>query len=125
MAEIVLLEDDALLSMMLADALEAEGHRVRRCMIGREAMHCCESAAEGGVLVADRGLAGDGGPDGHALAAQALARWPGLRVVYISGAPETAARALSPRERVMLKPLTPADLSRVVRELVSNLSTPD
>ena len=116
---IVLLEDDALLRLTLTELLESCGHTVHAARSEAEALQVCEAGrADGCVVVADRSLHfPDGLVDGHLIAAAALARWPEIGVVYTSGSPEVAERALSARERVLIKPFAFSALQPLLREL--------
>jgi CheY-like chemotaxis protein len=118
-AEVVLLEDDALLRLTLAELLEDEGFTVRQAGSGSEALAMLDAPADNCVLIADRLLTTtDEWTDGHAVAAAALARRPDLGVIYISGAPEAAERPLGERERMLLKPFDLVALATLLRELL-------
>ena len=81
---VVLVEDDALARMMVADMLADCGHEVVEAATGQEALGRLTGAE---VLIVDVGLPD---MDGLALAETALARMPGLRVVVASGQVEDA-----------------------------------
>jgi DNA-binding response OmpR family regulator len=118
-AEVVLLEDDVLLRLTLAELREDEGFAVRQAGSGGEALALLDAAPSGCVLIADRLIgAADEWTNGHAVAAEALSRRPDLGVIYISGAPEAADRALGARERMLLKPFDLTALAGLLRELL-------
>lgn len=118
--QIIVLEDDALLRMTLAELLEEQGFTVYQAKSAAEALQMCDDIQGQGVLVADRRLSSVMEyADGHKIAAQALRRWPGLGVIYISGALEDAERSLSSREKMLLKPFSIRTLEHDIRTLLA------
>jgi two-component system OmpR family response regulator len=119
---ILLVEDEALIAMMLAEALEEAGHAVVVAHTVAEA-HAAWAAAHGlgggrgfDVLVADVGLP-DG--DGRGLARELRARRPGLAVVLATGygADANVAQDLGgppSATAVLAKPFDPSELVNVV-----------
>ncbi len=114
---IVLLEDDAMLRRLMAEGLAEAGYKVVEAPSGQLALTALAAAAGRAVLVADRSVDA-GGPNGFQLAADALAQYPELRVIYISGTHiAVRRRTLGERERALLKPFAMAQLLGAVRDL--------
>ncbi len=119
---ILLVEDEALIAMMLAEALEEAGHTVVAAHTVAEA-RAAWAAAEGlgggcgfDVLVADVGLP-DG--DGRGLPRELRARRPGLAVVLATGYgadPVVAQDVGGPPSATafLAKPFDPSELIEVV-----------
>lgn len=114
---IILLEDDATLRDLMADALVEAGYGVTATATATHAMMALEAVAGEAILIADRAL-DDDGPNGFQVAAEAMARFSALRVVYISGTHiAIRRRTLSEQERGLLKPFAMTQLLGAVREL--------
>ncbi|MBK1670875.1 response regulator [Rhodovibrio sodomensis] len=123
MARILLAEDDDGLRNVLAAALRKAGHRVDAVGCGRSG-YARVQILRYDLLLADVVMPG---MDGIELARRAGARWPGIRVMFITG---FAAVALSPRNeppagaRVMSKPFHLNDLARQVEDVLAAEPTP-
>ena len=123
MARILLAEDDAGLCNVLAAALRKAGHEVDAVECGRTGLARLQ-AKRYDLLLADVVMPG---LDGIELARRAGTRWPGIRVMFITG---FAAVALSPRSdppagaRVMSKPFHLNELARQVEEVLTADPTP-
>lgn len=118
MPRVLLVEDEAPILMLLADALGDEGHTVA------DALTCAEAEAalleqhrELDVLVTDVNVQTRGW--GFGFAARARALNPALRVVYITGHAEGEVRRQGVPGAVTLpKPFLPSDLVAAVERLV-------
>nr|WP_242480775.1 response regulator [Rhodovibrio sodomensis] len=116
-------EDDDGLRNVLAAALRKAGHRVDAVGCGRSG-YARVQILRYDLLLADVVMPG---MDGIELARRAGARWPGIRVMFITG---FAAVALSPRNeppagaRVMSKPFHLNDLARQVEDVLAAEPTP-
>ena len=115
---LLLVEDDPAVRALALRALEGAGYRVRATGRASEALALDpESLAGTALLVTDVIM-----PEmsGLALAAELTARFPRLRVLYISGyAPEVIGRDLAPAgARLLPKPFTPDALVLQVREVL-------
>jgi CheY-like chemotaxis protein len=82
-SRVLLVEDEFLLNMMLADALTEQGFEVHAVANAREALQHLTGGLPCDVLVTDINLGV--GIDGMALARLARQLRPGLPVVYASG----------------------------------------
>ncbi len=113
----ILLEDDATLRALMVEGLEQAGHAVIEAPT-TELAEAALAAAEGrAILVADRSIEA-GERNGFQVAADALERYPLLKVVYISGTHiAVRRRALGERERALLKPFAMTQLLAALRDL--------
>lgn len=120
MCDVLILEDDPLLRMTLADILADEGFAVREAGSAAEAWAVLHEPAGVRVLLADQDLGTPPGEsDGFAMAAEALRLHPTLVVVYASGQPDTFdGRILTVREYAMPKPFMPHALVALVRRII-------
>ena len=114
---VLLVEDDTLVRLTLAEILEDAGLDVLEAGNAEDALEILRHPAHRiRVLVTDLNLgAGDGG---LLLAAKARRHLPNLQVVYATGSPEKfIAHTFSPWEMVFLKPFDPAALAAAVEAL--------
>lgn len=111
---VLLVEDDALVRLTLADFLEAASLEFLEAGSAEEALAILNNPAQlVDVLVTDLDLGP--GENGLTLAIKARRQRPQLRVVYETGSPELLAdHALSSWERVFYKPFDPAVLAETV-----------
>ena len=112
-------EDEVLVLMLLADALEEEGFRVVSAANGSEALQALESLErEGGhvdVLFTDVNMPG---LDGLELARRARELRPDLPVIYASGRPHSRQQCVE-GGRFLPKPYAP---DQVCAEVTSALA---
>jgi CheY-like chemotaxis protein len=91
---LLIVEDEILVRMAMADELRAAGFSVLEAASGEEAAAVLESGLALDILLTDVRL--PGALDGLALARSAREQRPGLRIIVVSGtAPETASRGLA------------------------------
>ena len=89
---VLLAEDEALVAMVLADCLEAEGHEVTVARDGAEALALARGLGRLDLLVTDLRMPGLGGEE---LVRALRAERPGLPVLVVTGsAPPGAVAAL-------------------------------
>jgi DNA-binding NtrC family response regulator len=82
MANILLVEDEALLRMILRDALEDDGHAVREAM---DASHAAAVLRDGwpvDVLLSDMRMPGLSGIE---LASRTMTSYPSVRIILMTG----------------------------------------
>ena len=115
--DILLLEDVRSVRQLLAYVLAEKGWEVVQAASAAEAWSMLHSRGAR-VLIADNFL---GLKDhGHAFAAEAAAQLPGLGVIYISRSARVLMdRELGPRERVLVKPFLPRELTSLVSEVLA------
>lgn len=115
-ARVLLVEDETLIRMILAEALADEGFEVLEAASGDEAARVAEGAGFD-LLLTDVQMPGR--LDGVALAQRLLQGRPDLPVVYVTGRPESLDR-IERRDRVayVRKPYSPSEVIAVVRGLL-------
>ncbi len=113
--DILLVEDDPALRRASRLALERAGHRVIEAGDGAEAAEVAGRTPPG-LVVTDVMLPRRSGPQ---LVEGLRARWPGLRVLYVTGYVEDGARLglEVPGTEVLRKPCSPAALVEAVARL--------
>jgi two-component system OmpR family response regulator len=115
---ILIVEDEALIRMLVRDVLEEAGFDCQEARDAEEALALLDGVNGWwpDVLVTDYNLGP--GPNGADVANEAMLRLPGLGVVHATGNPDCLAdRLLGPRERIVAKPFAAADLLAAVTEL--------
>ena len=122
-ATILLVEDEALISDLVADALCESGFAVHAETDAEAALRYLESGAEVDVLFTDINLAGR--MDGSALAKKVRAQRPDLPIVYCSGrySPSDLSPPV-PRSVFLRKPYDPADLAVLLTRLTADDGAP-
>jgi len=115
---ILFVEDEVLISDMVADVLEEQGFAVHVASNADEALRHIESGAEVDALFTDVNL--PGGMDGSELAVRVRALRPDMPIVYASGrwTPDAQSR-LVPRSVFLPKPYDPRDAGTLLMRLVS------
>jgi CheY-like chemotaxis protein len=117
--DVLLVDDEPLVRAVAADTLREAGYVVVEAASAEEALAKVESATNGepSVIVTDLHLGP--GMDGLALGAEALRRWPEVRVIYATGYPnEFDGHLLGLREHYLVKPFSPAVLLQTVHRLM-------
>ncbi len=116
---IILLEDDRTLRSLMADGLQSARFSVIETASAQAALAAIAAAEGNAILIADRAIESNAeGLNGFQIAAQALDQYSALRVVYVSGNHlAVRRRALSPRERSLMKPFAMSQLLTLVRDL--------
>lgn len=117
MARILLAEDDNSLRGFLTRALERAGHDVVDCENGDDAIDALNGAGFD-LLLTDIVMPG---ADGIEVARAASARYPGMKIMFISGFAAvalTAAQA-SPQAKVLSKPVHLRDLVEEVDRMIA------
>jgi CheY-like chemotaxis protein len=123
---VLLVEDEESVRRFTARALEAHGYEVISAEGGREAMAAFEARSEEIALVITDVIMPDLG--GRALAAFVRSRISDLPLLYISGYAEEAVVSqgmLEAGEHFLQKPFSPADLLRLVRDIIDERRAAD
>jgi CheY-like chemotaxis protein len=117
-ARILLVEDEILISEMVADALEDQGFSVHVVSNAADALRHIESGAGVDALFTDVHL--PGGMDGSELAARVRALRPDMPIVYASGRwnPDEQSQLVS-RSVFLAKPYDPRDAGNLLMRLVA------
>lgn len=119
---ILLVEDQAALRLVVGEVLEELGYQVEAFDNGPAALAHLANAAPPDLLLSDIGL--PGGLNGRQVAEQCRLKYPGLRVLFMTGYDETAALSdgeLPPGTQVLTKPFELEALAERVRQLLDEL----
>jgi PAS domain S-box-containing protein len=120
---VLLVEDDPVLLVLGREILAELGYDAVTAGSGTEALEIlAQSPSPFDLLVTDVVMPEMGGPQ---LAREAAARYPGLRVLFVSGYPGDARLAEefdAPGSTLLEKPFTPLGLARRVREVLDTAS---
>ena len=111
--KILIVEDEFLIRLTLAEALADEGFAVLEAENGEDAMAILAGDPAVGLLLTDMQLPGT--LDGRTLAIAARAGRPDLPVIFTSGRPDTQVQG--PRELFIAKPYLPSDILAAVRRM--------
>jgi len=115
---ILMVEDEPLISEMIADILCDNGFAVHAVADGESALRYLEDGPEVDVLFTDINLLGQ--MDGTVLAKKVRERRPELPIVYCSGRySETALLPLMSRSLFLKKPYDPSDLCKLLTRLTA------
>ncbi len=113
---VALVEDDDAVRTLAADSLRARGYRVRTFGCGQEAQTALERGEGVDVLVTDVVMPGLQGPE---LVRRLRARWPEMKVVFISGHAGDRLDGLDlPGTAFLQKPFRLAHLQEAVASLL-------
>lgn len=115
--ELLLVEDDALVRVMLAMLLEDHGFHVVEAATGEAALRLIEGGPVLAALVTDVHLGP--GIDGFVLAEGVRVLWPGLPVVFVTGRTGTPDRPHRAGEACLVKPFDGDALAGLVRDLAA------
>jgi CheY-like chemotaxis protein len=110
---VLVVEDDFLIRLTLAEALADDGFEVLESGTAAEALACFESDGPIHLMMTDIQL--PGGMDGAQLAAEVRAQWPDVPMIFMSGRPPAGAAA--PRDVYIAKPYLPSDVCAAARRL--------
>jgi CheY-like chemotaxis protein len=119
---VLLVEDEALISELVADALHELGFAVHEVTTGKEALRYLDSGGAVDVLFTDVNL--PGGIDGTELAIRVREMRPDLPIVYASGRYSAGGlgRMVS-RSLFVPKPYDPSDIATLLARLTEGLGS--
>ena len=115
---ILIVEDEFLIRLTLAEVLADEGYEVLEAETGDDAVEILESSPDIAVLLTDIQLPGK--LDGRALARHARQNRPDLPVIFMTGRPETMqGLSTGGREEYVAKPYLPSDICKAVKRMLA------
>ena len=116
---VLLVEDEFLIRLIMAEVLADEGFEVVEAASGDEAAALLEHADGFDLLLTDIHMPGR--LDGIALAAMLRASDPHIPVVFVTGRPDVMVRVgkLGPSQAFIRKPYGPGEVLGVVRRLLA------
>jgi CheY-like chemotaxis protein len=121
---ILVLDDDDGFRRFLATALQGAGYLVVDTGDPMEALHLLDGRRRFELLIADVQL-GQSQPHGIAIANMAMLKRRGLKVIFVSGDPDKAARMIDRQATPLLsKPIRLASLLTEVRAVLASRAAP-
>jgi CheY-like chemotaxis protein len=117
---VLLVEDEGLIRLTLAETLEDAGYAVTEAVNGDEARILLDAANQFDLLLTDIQMPGSA--DGVDLAKDFHQRHPNSPVVYMTGRPDMLARVgtLSGSEALLRKPFGPTQMLDALKTLLAN-----
>lgn len=118
---VLVIDDEALIRMLLIDALEDVGYRTMEAGDGPEGLKILRSDARIDLLITDVGL--PNGMNGRQVADAARELRPGLKVMFVTGYAENAVLGpdhLDPRMQVVTKPFDMGALTKRVQDFIQS-----
>jgi len=118
---ILLVEDEPLIRVIVADELSFQGFEVCEAETGDQAAALIESPPTAfNLLITDIHMPGQ--LSGIDVARLLRRRYPSVPIIYTSGRPDVlnALRPLGPKEALVPKPFTPSELMPIVHQLLES-----
>ena len=120
---VLLVEDEVMISNLVADCLSESGFLVHEVATADEALRFIKSGANVDVLFADINL--PGGMNGAELAERVRELRPEMPIVYVSGRYKISEISpLVPRSLFVAKPYDPNDICALLTRLTGGRSAP-
>jgi CheY-like chemotaxis protein len=117
--KIMIVEDEFLIRLTLAEALTDEGFEVVEAANGDEALSALRDNPGIALLLTDIQLPGQ--LDGVALARAARQHLPRIPVIFMTGRPDSLSRdATSPGDVFIAKPYLPSEVCATARRLLGS-----
>ena len=116
-ATILIVEDQPLIRMALAETLQEAGFQVLEAADAGTGFRAMLDAERVELVIADVGLPGE--INGVMLAQVVVEHWPSTRIIVISGRTDPEELGLPPQAAFMAKPVTPSVLLNKVTQLLS------
>ena len=115
---VLIVEDEFLIRLMLSESLADEGYNVAEASSADEALRILAAdPASVDLVLTDIQLGA--AMDGYELARRLREMVPELRVIYMTGRPETTAGRITDRDRFVAKPYLPSEICAVARDLLA------
>ncbi len=115
---VLVVEDEFLIRLTLAEILSDEGYIVLEAESGDAALQVLQAAPEIAILLTDIQLPGS--IDGRALARQARQARPDLPVIFMTGRPPAGFNPPDVESIYVAKPYMPAEICNAVRRLLKS-----
>jgi len=117
-SRILVVEDDFLVRMTLAEALADEGFAVAEAEDGAAALAILRADPGIRLLMTDVSLSR--AMDGHALVRVVREEWPTLPVIYMTGRPDQVRLDPGAQEMLVAKPYSPSQICAAVRRMLGD-----
>lgn len=114
MVRVLLVEDEALVRMMICEDLTDHGHVVVTACTGDDAVEILQTNVAFDLIVTDIRMPGS--VDGWKLGELVRTLIPKVKIIYATGYTD-AMPVLGPDERILTKPFVYADVVRLITEL--------
>ncbi len=114
---ILIVEDEFLIRLTLAEALADEGFDVVEAETGDEALRLIAGDPAIRLMLTDLQLPGT--LDGAALAARAREHRPALPIIFVTGRPEAVGTLLTARDLFIAKPYLPSEVCTAAKRLIA------
>jgi CheY-like chemotaxis protein len=115
--KLLIVEDDFLIRMTLAEALTDEGFVVAEAASGDEALAMLLEDDAIGLLLTDIQLPGK--LDGFALVRAARTKRPALKVIFMTGRPLATQAPANPHDLFISKPYLPSEVCAAALRLAT------
>ncbi|MDB5525181.1 MAG: sensor hybrid histidine kinase [Rhizobium sp.] len=112
---VLLVEDEALIRMVVVEMIEELGYTALEAASGEEALNILEHNGAVDVMVSDLGLPG---LSGEQLALQVRSRWPQIAIVFATGSNEAPSLDDPTRTAMLGKPFNEDALGKVLSNLL-------
>lgn len=120
---VLLVEDEVMISNLVADCLSESGFRVHEVATADEALRFIKSGANVDVMFTDINL--PGGMNGAELAERVRELRPEMPIVYVSGRYKISEISpLVPRSLFVAKPYDPNDICALLTRLTGGYGAP-
>ena len=113
---VLVVEDEPLIRMDIADQLQDLGFKVLEAANAREAVAMLAANDDIQVMFTDVDM--PGGMDGLKLAAAVRDRWPPVKIIVTSGHRRVSIDDLPDDSRFMPKPYTGREVATAMREII-------
>ena len=115
---VLVVEDEEIIRLILAETLEDEGYETVEAATGDEAIRLIDGCGVFDLVVTDIQMPGL--LDGIAVGQHARLRDALIPVVYVTGRPESLSglQSLGPRDALLRKPYGPRDILAVIARLL-------
>ena len=114
---ILLVEDESLIRVIVAESLTDAGYDVMQADSGEAAVLLLDRPGTLDLLLTDIQMPGS--IDGNAVAQAAKKRHPGLPVIYVTGRPDSLQNGIGSSDAFIRKPFGPNEILTLIRTLLA------